>query len=52
MPTIVSFRGIENNMDVYMSKTCMKKFCMQAIKIINFKKKKTEVINKRAAGTI
>ena len=44
MPTISSLRIIENKHDVYKSKDCMKKLCKslgeQAIKIINFKKKK------------
>ena len=56
MSTISSFRSIENKHDVYRSKDCMKKFCEfsreHAMKIINFKKKKNEVINKRAAGII
>ena len=37
-------------------KDCMRKFCESLreypMKIINFKKKKNEVINKRAAGII
>ena len=37
-------------------KDCMKKFCEclreHAMKIINFKKKKNEVFEKRAGGTI
>ena len=56
MSTISSFRSIENKHDVYRGKDCMKKFCEflreHAMKIINFKKKKNEVINKRAAGII
>ena len=44
MPTILSFKSIENKHDVYKGKDCMKKFCEslreQAMKIINFKKKK------------
>ena len=56
MSTISSFRSIENKHDVYRGKDCMKKFCEflreHAIKIINFKKKKNEIINKRAAGII
>ena len=43
MPTISSFRSIENKHDVYRGKDCMKKFCQSlgedAMKIINFKKK-------------
>ena len=56
MSTISSFRSIENKHDAYRGKDCMKKFCEflreHAIKIINFKKKKNEIINKRAAGII
>ena len=56
MSTILSFRIIENKHDVYRGKDCMKKFCESlrehAMKIITFKKKKDEVINKRAAGII
>ena len=40
MPTISSFRSIENKHDVYRSKDCMRKFCeflrKPAMKIINF----------------
>ena len=43
MPTISSFRGIENKHNVYRGKDCMKTFCeflrQHAMKIINFKKK-------------
>ena len=56
MSTISSFRSIENKHDVYRSKDCMKKFCKflreYTIKIINFKNKKNEVINKSAAVMI
>ena len=56
MSTISSFRSIENKHDVYRGKDCMRKFSEflreHAMKIINFKKKKNEVINKRAAGII
>ena len=42
--------------DVYRGKYCMKRFCESlrehAMKIINFKKKKNEDINKKAAGII
>ena len=55
MPTISSFRSIENNHDVYSDKDCMKKCCEflreQPMKIINFEKKKNDV-NKRAARII
>ena len=41
MPTISSFRSIENKHDVYRGKDCEKKFCESlrehAMKIINFK---------------
>ena len=56
MSTISSFRSIEHKHDVYRSKDCMKRFCQYlreyTTKIFNFKKKKNEVINKRAAGII
>ena len=44
MFTISSFRNIKNKHDLCRGKDCMK--------IINFKKKKNEAINKRAAGII
>ena len=50
LPTISSFKSIENKRDVYRNKDCMKKFSeslrQHAMKIINFLK--NEVINKRA----
>ena len=50
MPTISSFRSIENKHDVYRGKDCMKKFCEllreQVIKRINFKKKKMKLLTK------
>ena len=50
MSTISSFRSIENKHDVYRGKDCMKKFCESlrehAMKIINFRNKKNEVVNK------
>ena len=60
MPTISSFRSIfrsiQNKHDAYRGKDCVIKFCESvrehAIKIINFKKKKKEIINKTAAGII
>ena len=56
MFTMSSFRSIENEHDVYRGKDWIKKFCESlrehAMKIINFKKKKNEVVNKRAAGII
>ena len=56
MSTISPLKSIENKCDVYRGKDCMKKFCESliehAIKIINFKKKKNGVINKRAGGII
>ena len=49
MSTISSFRSIENKHDVYRGKDCMKSFCEffrdHAMKIINFKKQKNEIIN-------
>ena len=56
MSTISSFSSIENKNDVYRGKDCMENFCEfvreHAMEIINFKKKKNEVINKRAARII
>ena len=49
-------KKIENKHDIHRRKDCMKKFYESlrehAIEIINSKKKKNEVINKRAAGII
>ena len=54
MSTISSFRSIENKHDVYRGRDCMIKFCEflreHSMKIINFKKKKNGMFNKRAAG--
>ena len=54
MSTISPFRTIENKHDVYRGKDCMKKFSEflreHAVKTINSKKKKKEVISKRRAG--
>ena len=51
-----SFKIIENRHDIYRSKDCMKKFCQSlreyTMKIIILKKRKNEVINKRASGII
>ena len=51
MSTIWSFEIIESKHDVCRRKVCMKKFCEalreHAVEIINFKKKKNEVNNKR-----
>ena len=56
MSTILSFKSKEIKHDVYRGKDCIKKFCEhlieQAREIINFKKKKEEVINRREAGII
>ena len=56
MSTILSFTSIENKHDVCRGKDCMQKFCESlrehAMKVTNVKKKKNEVINKRAAGII
>ena len=50
MSTVSSFKSIENNHDVYGGKDCMNKFCessrQQAMKIINFKKKKMKLLTK------
>ena len=51
MPTISSFRSIENKHDVYRGKDCMKTFCEflreHAMEIINFKKTKTKLKSRR-----
>ena len=56
MSTKSSFKDIENKHNAYRGKDCIKKFYEYlrelAIKIINFKNKKNEVINKRTAGII
>ena len=50
MSTISLFRSIENKHDVYRGKDCMKKFYEfsreHAMKIINFKKKKMNLLTK------
>ena len=50
MSTISFFRSIENKHDMYRSKDCMKKFCeflrAHVMKIINFKKKKMQLLTK------
>ena len=55
MSTISSFKSIENKHDIYRGKNYLKKFCESlredAMKIINFKKKKNELI-KKTAGVI
>ena len=56
MSRISSFRSIETKHDVYRGKDCMKNLCEflreHTMKIINFKKKKNEIVNKRAAGIL
>ena len=56
MSTISSLISTENKHDVYWVRDCMARFSEfleeQAMKIINFKRKKNEVINKRAACII
>ena len=56
MSTILSLKSIESKDDVYRGKDLMKRFCeslrVHAIEVINFKKKKNEVINKRAEEII
>ena len=56
MSTISSFRGIKNKHDVYRGKDCTKKFCESfrehPLEIIDFKRKKNEFINKRAANLV
>ena len=50
MSTISLYKSIENRHDVHRGQACIKKFCQflreHAIKIINFKKKKNEIIKK------
>ena len=50
------FRSIEHKHDTYRGKDCMKTCCEflreHSMKIINFKKKKNEIINRRAEGII
>ena len=50
MSTLFSFRSIENKLDVYRGKGCMKKFCESLreheMKIIDFKKKKMKLLTK------
>ena len=50
MSTISSLKSIENNYDVYGSKDCTKEFCESlreyAVEIINFKKKKVNLLTK------
>ena len=50
IPTISSFRSIENKHNVYRGTDCMKKFCeylrQHAMKIINFKKKNMTLLTK------
>ena len=56
MSTISSFENREYKHDVYTGKGCLEKFCESlredAMKIINFKKKKNEGMDKRAGGII
>ena len=51
MPSLSSFRSIENRHDVYRGKDPMKKFCEslreRAMKIINFKKIKMTLLTKQ-----
>ena len=51
MPSLSSFRSIENRHDVYRGKDSMKKFCEslreRAMKIINFKKIKMTLLTKQ-----
>ena len=48
MPTISSFRSIQNKLDVYRDEDYVKKFCEflseHAMRIINFKKKKMKLL--------
>ena len=51
MSKILSFKSIQNKHGVYMGKDCTKKFCEslreQALKVINFKKKKMKLLTKK-----
>ena len=47
MPTISSFRSIQNKHGAYRGNNCMKKFCEPLMKTINFKKKKINLLTKR-----
>ena len=51
MSAISLFRSIENKLDVYRGKDCMKKFCEflrnHAMKIINSKEKKMKLLTKK-----
>ena len=48
MPTISSFKSLENKHDVYRGKNCLKTFYRsligQAMEMINFKKKKIKLL--------
>ena len=50
MPTVSSFRSIENKHGVYRGKDCKKKFCEflreHTMGIINFRKKKLKILTK------
>ena len=50
MSTILSFKSLESEHEVYRGKDCMKKFCESlrehAMEIINFKKKKMKLLTK------
>ena len=54
--TISSFKDIENKHGIDRGKDCMKKVCESlrehAMVIINFKKKRNEIINRRTAEII
>ena len=56
MSIISSFRSIENRHDVYRGNDCMETFFESlreyVIKIIDFKREKNEIINKRTAAII
>ena len=52
MSTRSSFKSIENKLDVSKGRDCMRKFCESlrdfSMSLINFKKKKSEAINRRS----
>ena len=56
MSVMSSFKSIENKIDIYRCKDCLNNFCESlrehAVEIINFEKKKVDVINKQTAEII
>ena len=56
MSVMSSFKSIENKIDIYRCKDYLNNFCESlrehAVEIINFEKKKVDVINKQTAEII